>query len=149
MNSIFNNSQRDEIISRIGLLTDKSTPQWGKMNVSQMLEHLNLTNEYFLGKDGKKGKQSFVGKILGKIVLKKILSEKPMAKNLPTVNNYRPKEISPNFASQKEKCISLIKDFESFNNPDFIHDFFGRMTQEQIGFLVYKHCDHHLRQFGV
>jgi hypothetical protein len=32
------------------------------------------------------------------------------------------------------------------NNP---HSFFGTMTPEQWSILMYKHLDHHLRQFGV
>jgi LPS sulfotransferase NodH len=29
------------------------------------------------------------------------------------------------------------------------HTFFGRMTPEEWAKLMYKHVDHHLRQFGV
>ena len=29
------------------------------------------------------------------------------------------------------------------------HSFFGRLTPEEWAVLMYKHLDHHLRQFGV
>lgn len=29
------------------------------------------------------------------------------------------------------------------------HPFFGKMTGEDWGHLMYKHLDHHFRQFGV
>jgi len=29
------------------------------------------------------------------------------------------------------------------------HTFFGQMTPEEWATLMYKHLDHHLRQFGV
>jgi len=29
------------------------------------------------------------------------------------------------------------------------HTFFGRMTADEWGILMYKHIDHHLQQFGV
>jgi hypothetical protein len=29
------------------------------------------------------------------------------------------------------------------------HSFFGRLTPEEWATLMYKHLDHHLRQFGV
>jgi hypothetical protein len=32
------------------------------------------------------------------------------------------------------------------NHP---HSFFGRLTPEEWAILMYKHLDHHLRQFGV
>lgn len=50
---------------------------------------------------------------------------------------------------EKEEWRELTKAYGAYNNPKFVHDFFGRMTLEQIGILVYKHCDHHLRQFGA
>ena len=49
---------------------------------------------------------------------------------------------------KKKEWILLIKGYESYSNPTFIHDFFGKMTREEIGLLVYKHTDHHLRQFN-
>jgi LPS sulfotransferase NodH len=29
------------------------------------------------------------------------------------------------------------------------HSFFGRLTPQEWATLMYKHLDHHLRQFGV
>jgi LPS sulfotransferase NodH len=29
------------------------------------------------------------------------------------------------------------------------HSFFGRLTPQEWAVLMYKHLDHHLRQFGV
>jgi hypothetical protein len=29
------------------------------------------------------------------------------------------------------------------------HSFFGRLTPEEWSMLMYKHLDHHLRQFGA
>jgi hypothetical protein len=30
-----------------------------------------------------------------------------------------------------------------------LHSFFGRLTAQAWAILMYKHLDHHLRQFGV
>jgi hypothetical protein len=43
----------------------------------------------------------------------------------------------------------LLNEYAHYANPSFFHTFFGKMTKEQVGQLVYKHADHHLRQFGV
>jgi hypothetical protein len=48
-----------------------------------------------------------------------------------------------------EGSSDLVDGYEHYSNPDFIHDFFGRMTREQVGQLAYKHTDHHLRPFGA
>ncbi|MBI3519901.1 MAG: DUF1569 domain-containing protein [Bacteroidetes bacterium] len=47
-----------------------------------------------------------------------------------------------------EEWIDRINQYAHFSNPNFEHVFFGKMTEEQIGYMVYKHIDHHLRQFN-
>ena len=91
-----------------------------------------------------------MGKLFGKIVLKKMIKdEKPFDKNIPTSSQFKAKDLNGDLEKEKAKWISLIKEYENYQNPNFVHDFFGKMTKEEIGILVHKHCDHHLRQFGV
>lgn len=45
MKNIFKKEVSQEIIQRINNLTNNSKPQWGKMNVAQMLAHLNVQYE--------------------------------------------------------------------------------------------------------
>lgn len=150
MKTIFDTQNRAEIISRIAKITADNQSQWGKMNVFQMLQHNVLWNEWILGKDDTPNKQTFWGKIFGKMALRKMIKyEKPFDRNIPTSNQHKPAVESGNLEEEKQKWISLTEDYASYQNPDFIHDFFGKMTKEEIGILVYKHCDHHLRQFGA
>lgn len=72
-----------------------------------------------------------------------------MSKNMPAGKGFTVKEKDGDVELQKAIWIDLIAAYEHYSNPDFVHDFFGKMTKEQIGILVYKHTDHHLRQFGV
>lgn len=145
MKSIFDKTTRDEIITRVHSLTENSTAQWGKMNVSQMLRHCTKWDEMALGK--KKYKQSFIGKLFGKMALKDMMKDEPVKKNLPTVPSFKVKE-NVGFADEKKKWITLLGEYEHFSNDGFVHPFFGAMTKEQTGLLVYKHIDHHLRQFN-
>ncbi|MEX2568856.1 MAG: DUF1569 domain-containing protein [Cyclobacteriaceae bacterium] len=78
-----------------------------------------------------------------------IKDEKPLDKNIPTSAQFKVPEVNGNLEVEKSKWILLIQAYDHFENPVFIHDFFGKMTREQIGILAYKHTDHHLRQFGV
>jgi len=115
-----------------------------------MLKHNTYWNGWMLGKDEHTYKQEFLGKVFGKIALKRMIKdEKPFAKNIPTSDQFKVKETNCDLENEKSKWISLIKEYENYSNPNFIHDFFGKMTEEQIGILVHKHTDHHLRQFGV
>ncbi len=150
MKTIFNLAIREELIERISLLTENSKPVWGKMTVCQMLKHNTYWNSWILGKGEYTYKQELLGKIFGKIALKRMIKDdNPFDRNIPTSGQFKAKEVNSNIEMEKDKWISLINEYEKFANPRFIHDFFGKMTQEQIGVLVFKHTDHHLRQFNV
>ena len=149
MKTIFNSQVREELILRINSLNKDMKSQWGKMNVFQMVKHNTYWNGWILGKENHTYKQVFMGKIFGKLALRKMIKdEKALDKNIPTSSQFKVKELNGDLEAEKFKLISLIKVYEHYDNPDFIHDFFGTMTKEQIGVLVYKHSDHHLRQFG-
>ncbi len=147
MKTIFDKTTRDELISRIYLLNEKSTAQWGKMNIYQMLKHCNQWEEMALGK--KKYKQTFLGRLFGKMALKDFIKdEAPVKQNLPTVPEFKIKDQSGDIELQKNKWVNLIDEYAQFSNFDFVHPFFGKMNKDQIGYLAYKHTDHHLRQFN-
>lgn len=148
MKSVFDKATRDELICRIDLLNQNSIAQWGKMNIYQMLKHCVLCEEMYLGKVTYK--RAFIGRIFGKIGLKNLLKdETPLKRNSPTSPAFKIMETAGDIAFQKEKWISLMKEYAHFSNDHFVHWFFGKMTEEQVGYFVYKHTDHHLRQFGV
>ena len=150
MNTIFDKNTREKLISRIEQINEDKKAEWGKMNVYQMTKHNTYWNSWILGEGGFVYKQEFLGKIFGKIALKRMIKdEKPFDKNIPTSDQFKSKVSKCDLESEKSKWISLINEYEAYNNPHFIHDFFGAMTKEQIGILVYKHTDHHLRQFGI
>ena len=55
-------------------------------------------------------------------------------------------------STEKTKLENLIKEFHggglggATTNP---HAFFGKLTKEEWGIVMYKHLDHHLRQFSA
>ncbi|MCO4291319.1 DUF1569 domain-containing protein [Solitalea sp. MAHUQ-68] len=147
MKTIFEQSTRDELINRINAINEYSTPQWGKMNVYQMFKHCTLVEEMFLR--NKYYKRVLIGRIIGQKALKNMLKDdQPMMQNAPTAADFKVIEIQGNTEEERTKWISLIKEYEHFSNPFYVHWFFGKMTREQIGYFVYKHSDHHLRQFN-
>ncbi|HEY9534169.1 MAG TPA: DUF1569 domain-containing protein [Mucilaginibacter sp.] len=148
MKSIFDKPTREAIIARIKTLNEDSTPQWGKMNIYQMLKHCTLTEEMYLG--DKIYPRQFIGRLLGRIALKSLTKDDaPMGKNAPTSNDFKIKQTEGNVTELRDKWASLIERYHDFDNPNFTHWFFGKMTKEQIGQLAYKHADHHLKQFGA
>ena len=147
MKTIFDKATRDDLISRIKTLDENSKAAWGSMNVYQMLKHCTLAEEMYLGK--KKYKRVFLGRLIGKLALKNLLKdESPMGRNAPTSADFKVKENSGDVSSEKAKWIALMEEYAHFSNPGLVHWFFGKMTREQVGCFVYKHTDHHLRQFN-
>ena len=145
MKTIFDNNTVAELVDRINSLQVHNQPQWGKMNAYQMLKHCTLSEELFHGK--KSYKRLFIGKLFGGMALRGIVKdEQPMKKNQPTHPEFKITGTG-NFENERKKWIELLQAYDSFSNPDFVHPFFGKMTKEQIGVFVYKHTDHHLRQF--
>ncbi len=147
MKTIFDNATREELISRINSLNADSRPQWGTMNVYQMLKHCNLAEEFYQGKT--EHKRMFLGRIIGQWALKEMLKDDaPMRRNAPTSNKFKVSETTGDIEAEKKKFIDYLNAYDNFTTPEMIHWFFGKMTREQIGQLVYKHTDHHLRQFN-
>lgn len=145
MRSILDPANREEIIRRIQNLNENSTRIWGKMTVSQMIRHCSQWDEMALGK--RKYKQSLLGRLFGKVALKNFLKEEPVKRNLPTVSDFKIKGES-DVAEEKEKWLRSMREYQNISTVGFIHPFFGYMDKEQTGRMVYKHADHHLRQFG-
>jgi hypothetical protein len=147
MKTIFDKTTKGELINRINSINENSTAQWGKMNVYQMLKHCTLWEEWIAGKQTYK--RVFIGRLFGKMILKAVLKDdRPLRRNTPTIPAFTIKESNGNVALEKAKWVALLEEHEHFSNPDFVHPFFGRMTKEQMGYLAYKHADHHLRQFN-
>ena len=147
MKTIFDKTTRDELITRVNTLTENSTAQWGKMNVYQVVKHCILFDEMLSGKN--KYKRAFMGRLFGKVALKSMLKdENPINRNMPTLPELRIRE-NGNMPFDKKEWIDVIEEYAHFSNPHFVHSFFGKMTKEQIGYLAYKHIDHHLRQFNI
>lgn len=81
MKTVFDKAVREELINRIQSLNDSHQAQWGKMNINQMISHMNIWNEWVFGKNNLSHKQGFLGKFIGKWMLKKdTKDDTPIAK---------------------------------------------------------------------
>lgn len=149
MKSIFDKSAREEIVSRIDNLDENKKPLWGKMTVAQMVKHCAICEEYYYGNIPVR--RSLFGKLIGKTAIKNILKDENsgLQKNAPTVLQFKVSETNLNFEKEKNNWKRLVEQYETFKNESLTHWFFGKMTKEQLGQFIYKHSDHHLRQFGV
>jgi len=138
-----------DIISRMAQLSPDAKPQWGKMNVSQMLAHCQAPLLVALGE--KQMKSNLIGKLFGAMIKKKMLQEAPFKKNLPTDPAFVIKD-QRSFASERKQLQTLLQRFARSGGSVIVakkHSMFGTMTPDEWGILSWKHLDHHFRQFGV
>ncbi|MBI3137042.1 MAG: DUF1569 domain-containing protein [Sphingobacteriales bacterium] len=145
--NLFDPAVKQEIINRIHTLTPQSPRQWGKMNVAQMLAHLQQPIEVALGRRTIKG--TFFFNLVMPLFKKTLWDEKPWKKGLPTDATYIMTGESKDFNTEKAKLLELVSQFNETGITTEKHPVFGRMTIEQWSKSAWKHIDHHLKQFGA
>ena len=148
--NIFSLEETNNTLERINKLTHLSQPNWGKMNVAQMLAHVSVSYEMVF--DDKHKAPSAVLKFFLKTFLKKsIVGEGPYKKNSPTapaflISNER------DFNIEKVRIISYLKKTQELGEKYFDGKeslSFGKLNKDEWNNLFWKHLDHHLRQFGA
>lgn len=148
MENLFDPPAKKAILERLKSLSPGAERQWGKMSAPQMLAHCAVALE--AGTGDRPRPQQFIGKIFGPFVRKGLLGEKPFSKNSPTDPAFIVQD-ERDFAKERERLAGLIERFcerGRENAGGQMHSFLGRMTGDEWGLLMYKHIDHHLKQFG-
>src|SRR5262249_29985174 len=149
MENLFNPPDRAALERRLAALQASSDRQWGKMNPAQMLAHCAGAMEMACGDAPKK--QAFIGKLLAPFVRSTLLGEKPMGRNAPTDPALRISD-ERDFAAERVRLTALVDKFCRLGPAaagEQTHAFLGRLSGDEWGRLMYKHLDHHLRQFGT
>ena len=148
MKTIFEPSVREAFLSRIDTLTQDHQSNWGKMNAYEMLAHGVQSEDMMQGR--LVIKRVMIGRLIGKMVLNKVLrADAPFDKHSPTSPHLKTLGKTGDFDQEREAWKQRIADYGTWNGTYIMHPFFGKMSRGQIGRFVYKHIDHHLRQFGV
>lgn len=146
--NLFETTAVQEVLSRLDAIKSSTPPQWGKMNAAQMMAHCQAPFRAYFGEI--KTKRGLVGILFGKMAKKKLFSDKPWPKGLPTDKNFVVSE-KKEFEAEKQKLVENIQRFseEGYTITDNVHPFFGKMSSQEWAVLAYKHMDHHLKQFGA
>ncbi len=148
MRNLFDASSKEEILQRLSRLSPAAARQWGKMSVSQMLAHCAAALEAGTGDNPRP--QKLIGKVFAPFVRKGLLGDKPFSRGSPTDPAFVVRD-ERDFARERERVVALVEKFCARGRDEAgreIHSFFGRMTGEEWGRLMYKHLDHHLKQFA-
>jgi len=142
-----------DFISKLQALDENTKPQWGVMNVQQMIEHMSdsvrIANHKFRI-DQPVNPPEVVAKSYAFM-----MTDRPFR---PNTKNSMMGEIpepvkQPNKQAAIEELQNELDDFiKLFNdNPQRIvlNPFFGELNFDEWLHLLSKHAKHHLTQFGV
>lgn len=148
--SIFTPGVSEGLIDRINKLTPTTPAGWGKMNVAQMLAHLNVAYDLETGAIPTNNNM-IMRWVLKKFVKPSVVGDKPYPKNGRTAPVFIISD-ERDFEKEKAKLIAHVERvqragasaYEGKANPSF-----GPMTAQEWSTLYHKHMDHHLTQFGV
>ena len=147
MKSLFEESTYTDVLNRINSFNETTQSEWGKMTTAQMFAHNVIPVEVVLEKRPPIGKPNFLMKLLFK---KMMYNDKLYKKNMPTPRPFKIED-DKDFTSEKETLVKNVKEIYAQRDKTEwpAHPMFGTFTQEQTGKMLFKHLDHHLRQFGV
>jgi hypothetical protein len=150
MKNIFYKEDATEIVNRINRLTSTTKQLWGKMSVSQMLAHCNVTYEFVYEEKHPKP-NPFMKFILMAFVKNAVVNDIPYKKSLRTAPAFIMND-DKNFEDEKNRLTNFI-----LRTQDLGEDYFdgkesrsfGKLSKSEWNNMFYKHLDHHLNQFGV
>lgn len=153
MRNIDDQNEYHQILDRIQKLSPETDRLWGKMSVNEMICHISDPIRDVLGI---RITEPVTPEEIRPKIIEMVLTETDWDRNLPTFPPYlqgpggggtKPTD----FEADKLSMIDLVNRYHSLD-PNFKlhpHAGLGILTREQCGMFLWKHTDHHLRQFGV
>ena len=149
MQSIFEKNTFKAIQQRIQQLSPDAKALWGKMTVAQMLAHCTEGMKMAAGEIHLP--RVFLGRIVGRFLKDIYYNEKPFPKHINTDKALVIRE-DKDFKTEQQRLLDSVEKFH-IGGPEKCtktpHPFLGDFTPEQWAMGMYKHLDHHLRQFGA
>jgi len=149
--NLFDSTVANQVKTRLGKLEPQSERRWGKMTAAQMLAHCSVSMQWAVGEVVPE-KGALPARLMGRLVKPMVFrNEDPLRKNSPTAKSLIVSD-ERDFGQERDRLSALVDKFSAggpagcTRNP---HGFFGKMTPDEWAILMYKHLDHHLRQFGV
>jgi hypothetical protein len=149
MSSLYDGRARIAIIERLERLTPQNQQRWGKMSIAQLMPHLGDSLRRALGDTPSVPPTSGLGRFWLVRYLYIYHIKWPQGKIQSPAGSFRTP--STGWDSDRKIIMDLIERFVTTRGDTLspIHPTLGRMTSRDWGTLLYKHLDHHLRQFSA
>jgi hypothetical protein len=147
MKSVFHQVDRLALAHRLDAITSASAPHWGRMDSRQMLAHLSDGVRMALGE---LTVQPRGGPLRFPPIRHAIIHWLPFPKSAPTAPELLARR-AEDWDAERAVLKHLLERLGALEGardwPE--HPAFGRLGSRDWGALVYRHVDHHLRQFGA
>jgi len=152
MKTLHNQDDKAEIVERLSKVQAASQRHWGRMTPHQAICH--LTDSFRLV-TGEKAANS-ASNLFTRSVVKWIAIHTPLpwprgVKTMPEMDQEISGTPPVEFERDKRELEAIIGRFTK-QSRDFqfgLHPIFGAMSESEWMVWAYRHCDHHLRQFGL
>jgi hypothetical protein len=149
MKSMFEAATVEDLKQRLGRLRLDDQRQWGAMTAAQAVAHCSAGIEMAFGEI--RPPRALSGRLLGWIIKPMALKDgEPMRRNSPTSKELIVAD-DRNLDAERERLRALMDRFTASGPAGCTthpHPFFGKLTPDEWAVQMYKHLDHHLRQFG-
>jgi hypothetical protein len=148
MSTVWEPSVRSSFVARAGKLKADTTPLWGKMNAGAMLAHLNDSLRMAFGDLPCKSKNL---PLRYKPIRKLFIYYLPMPKGAPTAPELIARCSGASLEDERNSFAQLLDRCATMTGASKFgeHPAFGDLNYDEYGALIWKHTDHHLRQFGL
>lgn len=144
--TIHDDVARAALLRRLDALRPELTPRWGRMSAPQMVTHLIEAYRMPSGELQMKRVAMPLRPLLRWLMLYLL----PFPKGAPTARELLarvPDSWEADVATLRAAIAAATKPPSGARVGE--HPLFGRMSVRDWGVLLYKHTDHHFRQFGI
>ncbi len=152
LRNVYTGGDRVAVLDRLMLLESSDPARWGVMNAHEMVCHLSDAFSWALGR---RPTNDTIDMPLPGVVLRWIALRLPLpwpkgTPTLPAADQKREGTPPEDFQADRQRLVGLIEEFSA--DPSAIgaetHPIMGKLTEGDWGRWAFRHCDHHLRQFG-
>jgi len=152
MKTLHNQDDKAEIVERLSKIQATSQRHWGRMTPHQAICHLTDSFRLVTGEKA----ASTISNLFTRSLVKWIAIHTPLpwlhgVKTMPEMDQEISGTPPVEFERDKRELEIMIERFTK-QPRDFQfspHPIFGAMTESEWMVWAYRHCDHHLRQFGL
>ena len=148
MPTFWNAATRDDFCRRVDRLSADSKAAWGKFTAAQMVAHLNDAMRMATGELAVAPKKMPLRYFPLKQLVLYVL---PFPKSAPTAPELLARCNAADLRAEQAEFTKIATRAAAKAPSDRWpeHPAFGTMSHKAWGKLIYKHTEHHLKQFGV